>query len=831
MMQRLQTEYTLKGIFLGLLLFVAWHLSSWSSFGLVAALMLGVFVLCLAIGAYQKSRAGFHLKGRLFAFLLFLILESPGLVYAGCLLGLAAAAIWIRQIEAATAGISNPASLDSWLLTAVLGGAVTGLVFWMLRYLRQRSVRLGLGLLVAAVLVAGVLLGFGKLGEFGERFQWQIGADPELFGAQLLLGIPFFYLLNFAGREEETEIEAGALCAALGLGVGLLTPHQPTAKSLSCLLPLLLYFWYTTRVLPKLRVFKHAIRGFGYAQANQPREAILSFRRALQFDPQNALAREGLWSVHRALNLEQLADDPQTLAVVDLDLCLERAGSLLLQPPSPDKLEEARRLLGLVERQRPDRKAAVLYWRAVAFTHARQYDQAASELQQVLDPAGYAANDAQRRAVLLPAWQLALRSRPELAQRAGQPQLALAGRRMEAIAAVERHLAENPEDAEIWGFKRVLYQDLTEADYNSAPNGESPGRAAADFDHGYVHQLGLALIADSARWQRGCEYLRLAARGLPAQAPSIFTQIAQAHQRHGDGSGAWQNYEQAKRAGRAVGPKNLGEDDRQAYFAAVKVLADAALAHNRLDLAIENYHLYTEYARSGLETLRVLIDLYERNGDPLSALRVTEQALLYSSTDKELLQRKDKYYYSVMPDDLRARLDTARNGFDVAYCIRKARALLDSKNWDLDTLDWAQHLAELVRVVEPDNLTAKVLVGRALLRRGEREEAVALLEQVRTPRPEKFATGEDQDSWYLACKLLGELYLNELSRPELAVECLRSFRESSKSGADTLYKLGQAYEQLGDHPRAVKYYKHVVSYDSHPLAPDARDALYRLQAK
>jgi hypothetical protein len=69
-----------------------------------------------------------------------------------------------------------------------------------------------------------------------------------------------------------------------------------------------------------------------------------------------------------------------------------------------------------------------------------------------------------------------------------------------------------------------------------------------------------------------------------------------------------------------------------------------------------------------------------------------------------------------------------------------------------------------------------------------------------------------------------------MNKPDVAVECLREFRRSSKSGADTLYKLGQAYEQLGDRARAVKFYQHVVSYDSHPLAPDARDALHRLQA-
>ena len=35
---------------------------------------------------------------------------------------------------------------------------------------------------------------------------------------------------------------------------------------------------------------------------------------------------------------------------------------------------------------------------------------------------------------------------------------------------------------------------------------------------------------------------------------------------------------------------------------------------------------------------------------------------------------------------------------------------------------------------------------------------------------------------------------------------------------------------LGDRIRAKKCYEHVTAFDSHPLAPDAREALYRLQS-
>jgi len=815
-MRRLHTEYILKGIYASLLLFVALHEPDWQSVGLVAASMFAGLAVFLSIGAYRKVREGYRAHGKLLPFVLFLVLENPALVHLGILTGLAAGA-----------GVICKSLADArYLIRAAAGGAFLGIVFWLMRYVRQRWYRMGLSLLLGVGLVAGALLCLGKLGELTGQLSVTEPADPTIFGAQLLLGIPLFYLMVFAGREEENEVEIGVLCAAMGLGAAMLTRTGSGSQSLGFIIPLMLYIWYTTQILPRLRVFKHALRGFSYAQIGRHRQAILSFRRALQFDANNALAREGLWSVHRAIDLTKLASDPETLAVVDLDMCLERARSLLLETgPSPEKLQEAHRLLNLVLDQRPDTRAAIYYWRAVAYTHARQYDQAAAELRGVLDSSSYTPDDVQRPAILLSAWQLALRSRPELAERAGKPELAVPGRRMEAIAAVERHLADNPEDQEIWGFKRVLYQDLTEADYSAAAG---PG-TARDFDHGYAHQLGLALVDDPTRWQRGAEYLRIAARGMPLQAPSIFRTIAQAHSKAGDGAGAWKNYELARNAGRAAGPKNLAREEKEAYFAAVKTLADAALAHNQVNFAIENYNLFTESDRCGLETLRTLADLYERKPDPLYACRITEQALLYNAKDKDLLARKDKYYYSVVPEDLQARIDQSRSWFDVAYCLRKSRAVLDAKAWDLDSLDWAQHLASLARIVKPDSVAARVLLARALLRRGEKEQALSLLEEVHSPRPQKFASSEDEEAWYAGCKLLGDLYLYDFNKPDLAVECFKCYRETSRSGVDTLYKLGQAFEALGDHVKAVKFYQQVTAYPDHPLAPDAHEALRRLE--
>jgi tetratricopeptide (TPR) repeat protein len=398
---------------------------------------------------------------------------------------------------------------------------------------------------------------------------------------------------------------------------------------------------------------------------------------------------------------------------------------------------------------------------------------------------------------------------------------------MEAIAAVEKHLAEQPDDKDVWSLKRLLYQEVTESDYDAAvPSGSTAGH----FDHAYVQQLGLALIDDAARWQRGGEYLRMAARGLPSLGPTIFVQIAQALQRAGHIDEARHNYELAKRAGVSVGPKNLADAERQTYFSTVKLLGEDALAREDIDAAIENYHLYTESERSGLETLRTLADLYERKGDALSALRVTDQALVYNAKDKDLLSRKDRYYYSVMPDEVKARLEQVRAGFDFNYCVDKARSILDSRQTDLDWLDVAHHLTQLALVVQPESRPVRLLLARELLRYGERDKAMALLEEARSPKPETFVSSEDEEAWFAACQLLGDLYL-EVGRPDLAVPCLTDFRQSSKSGARTLFRLGQAWEQLGDSRRAVRCYKQVTAYEGNPLTPEAHDALHRLQTR
>src|SRR5262249_38505780 len=159
-------------------------------------------------------------------------------------------------------------------------------------------------------------------------------------------------------------------------------------------------------------------------------------------------------------------------------------------------------------------------------------------------------------------------------------------------------------------------------------------------------------------------------------------QIAKACQRAGLEDEARTAFERARDAGRSIGQKNLPDAERQTYFATVKYLGELALHKGETEAAIENFTLYAESERAGLETLRTRAELHERKGDPLVAAHVTQRALVYNETDRDLLERKDRYYFSIMPEQAQARLEQIKGWFDVDYCLRRARTILDGRQYE-----------------------------------------------------------------------------------------------------------------------------------------------------
>jgi tetratricopeptide (TPR) repeat protein len=815
-----QTEFILKGVYLGLLVFVALLGPNWRDIGLVALCTVGGFLLFMLVGAARKMREGYLPRGRKIAFTLFLLLENPWFVYTGILLGLTVGAYLVAYVY--TGGRMAP---DRWLLVGSVGGGIAlGFVFWYLRLVKSKKMRLYLGLALVVALVGGVIY------LLQEKPDLLSTRQQHMFGVLLLLGIPLFYLMTFASLVEESEVEIAAICAALGVGLWLVVVDENGRKMvsdysrwMSLIIIFLVYVIYTRYFLPGLRVFKHVLRGMGYAAAGRFRGALISLGRAMQLDPKNELARRQLWHVHRVMDFDEVVKDPDTLALVNFELCLDRASSLLMNPPTPERLHESSRLLNLIGSQRPEMLPRANYWKAVAALHEKNHDEAAGHLEVVLTGADSAPENPHRWWILYQAWELAL-THPQMKEKVGVPQLQDSLRRMEAIAAVERRLTKDPKDESARELKERLYRDLHEEDYNAVTD---PGEAAEMFDHKYVKELGLAAIADANRWGQGNEFLRIASRGTPENAPSLLVKIAQTCEKYGDVDGAWEAYEHAKRAGVLIGPKKLSQQDQEMYFQVVKMLAETAMSENQVDKALANFRLYTESNRAGIETYRALAELYERKGDSWAALHSTEHGLTYNSADSDLLKRKDKYYYSITPAELKERMEAVQKWFDLSYCLRKARWLLDKQGGDMEIIDWASHLLELAQVYQPGNITVRVLRGRIERLRGNLDKALELFEEVRTNRPEKFPSSDEEESWYQACRILGDLYLS--SNAEKALECLSLYKQHSKSGADTLYKMGVAYEALGDHARAVRCYEQVVVFDNHPRAYEAREALRRLK--
>jgi tetratricopeptide (TPR) repeat protein len=815
---RIVLEYVAKGLAAGLLASVAGQAllapqpPAWSETLLAFAAAAVGLAGALGLGAWRMLRQGQRVRGRLLAFVLFLTLEHPGLIYGGVLAGL-------------LVGVAAVTLLYQWpvgyLAAGAAGGLVLGAVSAGIRVLPSRWLRGGTVLLAASAAAAALLY-------YLRLHPALYGPEREVhFAVRLLLSIPVVYVLTLAGRADETEVEIGVLCVALALALAFLAP--PTAMLAGVLAALAVYLVYTLRVMKGVQVIKHTLRGISYASLGQHRQALLAYRRALALDPANRFAREGHWRVHRSLDLDQLVQDPDLLALVDPQLCLERARDLLLQSrPTAEMLDEAQRLLELAGSQRPALRAAVLYWQTVAHTHARRFDAAEQALRHLLDNAAWAADDPYRREVLLPAWLLALVQHSELRRRVGLPLLEQDLRRLDAIRVVEHRLAAVPDDPAGSELKAFLYEGLGEAEFRRLTERHGVPQPG-DFDYDHCLRLGQAWLKDPAHWLRGAELLRIAAIGLPQQAASLHLQIALAAERTGDREAARQALTAVKHLVRQQGAEALPEGDRQEYYACLKRQSEEALAEGRLDQAIEDLILYSESGQSGQDTLRLLAELHERKGDALGALYWNERALLFDPANRVNLERKDRYYYSVTPQELQARFEEVGKLFDVGYCLNKARQLLDFKRSGPEQVDWALHLAELARVAAPSSVRACFLAARARLRRGENQQALDLLQEAFAKGNQaSFPDAEEEESWYLACRMLGDLYLQQFSRPDQALRFFSLYRKHPKSGVDTIFKMGQCYEALGDRVKASKCYQNVVAYD-HPLASDAYSALQRLE--
>ncbi|WP_020472880.1 tetratricopeptide repeat protein [Zavarzinella formosa] len=811
-----KSEYILKGVFLGLLLFVSLQNLDWPETGRLALFLGGGLGLGLLIGALGQYRTLPGLFRNPVGYFLFLLLENPLLIYGGIILGLGAGTVDYLRILYESIPEGTPKPEETTVLGfCVLGGAVLGYGLGELRQATAGYYRLALAMLVCASVGAGIYYWID---------QADFLADPSrrvILGMHLLMGIPFFYMLVFAGVAEESEVEIAALCATLGLGL-FLVKFPKNMPSLPLILPVGLYCVYTIRVMKPLRVFKYTLRGYSHNEVGQIRSSLAAFNRALQLDPRNHTAKAGLVRLHRNIQVDQL--DNATKRLLNPNLCVTEAANYLLAEATPtaDHLRDANALLKFVADQWPEMKANTDYYRVISDTHARDLDAAAERLSNLLDPAAWPAGDIFRDAILFDAWQLALRAHPTLKTRVGNVQINLPGRRMEALRAIQRQLRTTPTDHVVLDFRAELFDPLTEEEYKNAAS-----TPLIDFSYEFAEERGLALAATPDHWQQGMFFLRVAAHGQPERSPGLFLKLAEVSEQHGEKETALDYRRKIRDVGQAFGPTNMAADQQKIYFDTVKKLGEEATKREDWPEAIRNVLLSTQAENSGKETLRTLAQLYENNKQVMLALRTTEDALTRGA-DKDLNERKDRYYYSVEPAELKIKAEDVRSYFDTKYCIRKAKQLLDGNSQDLDVIDWANHLATLATVMEPNNLVGKVQMARCHLRRGERDDAMRLLEDVNEMKPSGEA---ERDAWEWTLRQIGGLYLDEYNRPDLAVEVLLKFSGSEKSGARTLYDLGRAYEANNDLGKALAYYHQAASFEDNPIRWDAEDAIRRLKER
>jgi hypothetical protein len=433
--------------------------------------------------------------------------------------------------------------------------------------------------------------------------------------------------------------------------------------------------------------------------------------------------------------------------------------------------------------------------------------------------------------VLYDSWDLALRGHPRLVERLGWNELNKPGRRMEAIAAVERRLAAVPDDAIAVNYRQALYPQLSEGEFIAAIGTDAA--PPKEFAYEYVEQLGLALVdnANPDDRDRGMDFLRIAARGLPQHGPGLFWKLAQVYEKQGDTENMRKCLETAKKVGQAYGAASFEKDQKKCYYDALRKLAELAEQRGDFEVAIEELRLYlADGGTAALESYRKMAELFGKQlHDSINAILMTETGLTYSSTDADLLAKKDSYYYSVEPERLEQVKDRVVKWFDVSYCLRKATTVLSSKDCSLELLDWAAHLAKLAKVMNPNGNSVRLVEARVHLRRGDRDAALQILEDIFYPKQK--GSGEEEDAWYAATKLLGQIYLDELNKPENALHCFVAYKDYLKSGADTLYQIARSYEGMGNTAEALKFYKAVTGYEGHPLYWDAKQAITRIKGE
>ena len=170
-----------------------------------------------------------------------------------------------------------------------------------------------------------------------------------MLGIDILLGLPFYYLLCFVGIAEESEAEIAGLCTMLGFAIHLLNvsdvEHSGGDRSgsrgdlltrMSCMCCRAC----ASSSTPFAVTFTWKSANFEPALVTLPPSARNSIRQKL------GPSRE--WTPCSFASIEFERADAATLSLLDPERCLAIARRLLGTTPTPDQIKKATHLLNLI---------------------------------------------------------------------------------------------------------------------------------------------------------------------------------------------------------------------------------------------------------------------------------------------------------------------------------------------------------------------------------------------------------------------------------------------------------------------------------------------------
>lgn len=800
-------ENVLKGSYLGLSFVAVTQSNHINDPVVLFAITMAFLVFVLFIQSFRQGPHGKRSRQQMLAIVILALLDYPATVF-----GFIVGGQFVGQLYLGFPILT--------MLAAMAAGSLVGFAWDTILRIRQvwprRIVLLLLGLAVAAAVV----------GLF--HFQIVVAAGSSaVIATALVLNAICFYVLTFAGRGEETEPEIALICVALALALGQL--HlPPMARGMVVILPMAAFVIYCERIRRDLVVFKNVLRGISHEQQGDLRNALLWYRAALARNPRSELAVAGNWRVHRKINLADLAEDDEIIALIDPVVCLERAQTLLDKPTSnTEQQTEAGKLLDIVECRRKDLPQTIGHERLRLLLAAGKLEEAktlAFSLVDIRPPEIIQLGDHELDA-LFRTWCKVLQE-PALVARGGPELLSQVDPLFSFLAVLRGRLKQLPNDTRAETFKPFVYEKLTLAAYEDYVR-RHPDDTVEWLDYRYCYLLA-DQAADDGKIDRAIEYLRITEFGLPEERLVLWTRLADLHARQSSPDTA-QWYERVKELGLQVGPKTLSEAHQKAFYHSVRCLAEAAYHQQQWQRAIHYYQILADSRQSGVATQKILKELYERVEDLVLAIKPVETALQYGLSDQQRrfwAGEKARLYSSITAEQVTAKLAQVEKFFDFGYCFRRAKRLFEEQKPPEDVIRFLD-LAALGGTAYL--LHVNYLLGRSYYRQGKVQDAVLCLEQVINNRPSKFIDDEQQEAYFTACRLLGDIYLDELNQPEKAVDCYSIYKDYSKSGAETLYRLGKAYEACGKWAHARKWYDMVLVYPTHPRAEDARKALAKLE--